>query len=392
MVLIGMNIAPLLQRVKPTVKSRIKAQAFEKKSVFKAARKPILAIFTLIPALIPSIATAQMPPPPSAPQAAKALVSASVSMSGSCASCDLSNRAMPKISLKGSNLSGSNFSRSNLSGGQFIRSNLTGANFRKAYLMRVEGSHTNLHHAILRDASLIEASLLDSNISQADLRHADLTNGNFSHSRFDQSDMSGVDAVKANFTDCNFSKTEMKRADFTNADFTQAQFHKTNFGNANITNANFNGAQFLGADLSQTKGLSISQLIQACGDRHTVFPNSIDKNFRLSACPPPKPVERIAPLVHRSAQIEHIAPLMVLEQARVEAATQNPQYQAAAPRIARTFAKSYSAVEAAIPDSPMDQAIAEIEAALRDLPLGSPLHKRLVKSRLLLQQVKAAHK
>ena len=38
--------------------------------------------------------------------------------------------------------------------------------------------------------------------------------------------------------------------------------------------------------------------------------------------------------------------------------------------------------------SSIDLALIEIEATLRDLPISSPLHKRLTKSRSLLQQAK----
>ena len=143
--------------------------------------------FTALGLLLTPLANAQTP------------VSARMNISGSCASCDLSNRVMPRLSLQGSNFSGSNFAHSNISGGKFHRSNLAGASFHKAYLMRVEGDHINMRGVNLRDASLVEAKLVSTNLSHADLHRADLTNADFSNSLFNFSEIVSADAMNTSF-------------------------------------------------------------------------------------------------------------------------------------------------------------------------------------------------
>lgn len=287
------------------------------------------------------------------PALAQTQVSASVNMSGSCASCDLSNRVMPRLSLQGSNFSGSNFSRSNLSGAKFHKSNLTGASFHKAYLMRVEGGYTNMHNSNLRDATLIEARLTNSDISNADLRRADLTKGVFSNSNFVFSDLTSSDAVGADFRSANFANATLNHGDFSDVDFTKSNFIKTKFGDAILTNANFMGANLSGANLLNVQGLTQVQLDSACGDDKTILPNGL----ALKQC-------------------TAIAAEPVTVMAELNFAPPAPTYPAQPRQV----------VDKAMA---IDLALVEIEATLRDLPLSSPLHKRLSKSRTLLEQAKA---
>lgn len=299
---------------------------------------------------------------------AQTQVSASVNMSGSCASCDLSNRVMPRLSLQGSNFSGSNFSRSNLSGGKFHKSNLAGASFHKAYLMRVEGGYTNLRGANLRDATLIEAKLTNSDISHSDLRRADLTNGIFIDSSFILSDLTSVDAVNANFRGANFSNARLEHGDFENANFTKSVLREVKFGNAHVQNAIFTDADFSGADLLNVAGLSQAQLNLACGDSATKLPSGLV----LSTC-------------------DFKAPETVTSMADLNIAPPLSSYQNQNRLSIANFAKPSPARVQTAQASAIDLALIEINATLRDLPLNSPLHKRLSKSRELLHQAKTSN-
>lgn len=319
---------------------------------FRRQHSPLKFIslgFTALGLLLAQLANAQTP------------VSARMNISGSCASCDLSNRVMPRLSLQGSDFSGSNFAHSNISGGKFHRSNLSGASFHKAYLMRVEGEHINMRGVNFRDASLVEAKLINANISYADLHRADLTNANFSNSQFNYSEIISADAMNTRFFKADFSNAHLTHSDFTNADFTSAIFENTKFGDAILKNAVFAGANLSGADLLNVQGLSQSQLDLACGNTETKLPS----NLSISVCP-------LA--LQPSVEATFIAPRL---EYRAYILPQNQPTMIEAAPVTVTVAENLSSI---------DLALIEIEATLRDLPISSPLHKRLTKSRILLHQ------
>lgn len=168
-----------------------------------------------------------------APAQAQMRVDARIQMSsGSCAGCDLSNKAMNGVDLNNSNMAGSSFNNSNLSGGRLNNSDLSGAHFRSALMYRIEGTGVKMPGAILEDATLTEANLPD-----------------------------------AKFAEANFSRADLSRAVFTNTDFSGALFDE-----ANLSEAKLDGANFSGADLYTSKGLVQTQLDTACGDMRTRLP------------------------------------------------------------------------------------------------------------------------
>ncbi len=292
------------------------------------------------------------------------VVSASVHISGSCADCDLSDRSMPRLSLRNSNFSNSNFSRSNLSGGKFHGSNLSGASFQKAYLMRVEGENINMRGAVLRDASLIEAKLKKCDISQADLRRADLTRGDFTGTHFLVSNFIDVDAVDAVFVSSDFTGAKLNNSDFTGADFTSAVFTNVEFGDAIVYNANFTKADLSGANLRSAQGLTQKQINLACGNDVTKLPGLM----YITTC------------VDRHAY-------------DLDAALGAPLHLVTASKSTTFFLEDEQHFERFVIEKPglaadtpteIDLALREVEAAMRDLPIESPTRKRLSKARTIL--------
>lgn len=168
-----------------------------------------------------------------APASAQMRVDARIQMSsGSCAGCDLSNKAMNGVHLNNAHMAGSLFNNSNLSGGRLDNTDLSDAHFRSALMYRVQGAGVKMPRAVLEDATLTEANL-----------------------------------PNAKFAEANFSRADLSRATFTNTDFTGAHFDR-----ANLTDTNINGADFSGADLSTSQGLKQAQLDTACGDMKTRLP------------------------------------------------------------------------------------------------------------------------
>lgn len=174
------------------------------------------------------------------PASGQMRVDARIQMSsGSCAGCDLSNKAMNGVYLNNANMAGSLFNNSNLSGGRLDNSDLSGAHFRSALMYRVQGAGVKMPRAVLEDATLTEANLPD-----------------------------------AKFAEANFARADLSRATFTNTDFSGAKFDR-----ANMTEAALDGADFSGADLSTSRGLKQAQLDTACGDMSTRLPVGLSLRY-----------------------------------------------------------------------------------------------------------------
>lgn len=303
--------------------------------------------------LLPAAAQAQSP--------LRTPVSTGVNISGSCLQCDLSNRTMPRISLRGSNFAGSDFSHSNLSGGQFYKSNLSQSNFRKAYLLRVEGENVILRDSVLSDAILTEAELTHSDLSHSDFHRTDLTRGNFFASSFANAEMKNTDAANASFRGADFSGARIDHCDFQGTDFSRANFRKTDFGETNMEGAVLSEANLSGANLQQVMGLTQSQLAAACGDELTKLP---------------------AALTVRSCVAEPIAADANKTAAFVAPQPRPPFRGEQAPSIKPRSPFAASSTRRSSPRTDdLDMAIREIDLALSALPANSAARDSLVKSR-----------
>jgi len=192
--------------------------------------------------------------------------------SGSCASCDLSNKTMTRLNLKNADFSGSNFNRSNLSGGKFIESNLKDTHFRRAYLVRLQGERVDMSDANFEDATLTEAVLDDSVFARADMRRADMTRGSFARSDFTGADFRGVIAPGAHFKSSKFVGAKLDNINLENAVINGSNFTKAQFEGAVLIDATMAEANLSGADMRTAQGLTQAQLDTACGTPDTLLP------------------------------------------------------------------------------------------------------------------------
>ena len=192
--------------------------------------------------------------------------------SGSCSSCDLSNKTMTRLNLKNADFSGSNFDRSNLSGGKFVESNLKNTHFRRAYLVRLRGERVDMSGASFEDATLTEATLDDSVFVKTDLRRADMTRGSFAKSDFTGADFRGAIATEANFKGSKFVDAKLDNVNLQNAVISGGNFTKARFGDAILVGTAMTDANLSGADLRTAQGLSQAQLDTACGTPDTLLP------------------------------------------------------------------------------------------------------------------------
>jgi uncharacterized protein YjbI with pentapeptide repeats len=129
-------------------------------------------------------------------------------------------------------------------------------------------------------------------LSGADLRDgffqfANMIEANLSRGKFDGANMAGTQLNNANlsnatFTYVNFSGAKLQGADLRGANFSKAWFNWAWFAGAKLDGADFTGAhligaQFQGADLSKVKGLTTSQLRNACADAETKLPPGVGR-------------------------------------------------------------------------------------------------------------------
>ncbi|MEE9273018.1 MAG: pentapeptide repeat-containing protein [Robiginitomaculum sp.] len=291
------------------------------------------------------------------------LVSTSVRISGSCSKCDLSHRAMLGMRLENSNFSGSDFSGTNLSGSVLNNSNLTGTSFHKAYLLRVKGENVILKNSVLRNATLTKSKLIKSNFTFADLRRTDLSFSDLSDSDFTGANLNGVDALETQFLGAHFEQTTFNHGNFKDADFSGANFVNVNFGDAILTNSSFKNARFTQTDFSNVANLKQRQFVGACGDEHT----RLSETLVLPIC------VTVSPPIFADNTLAKTALPSEIQLFSAEAT--NP-----------------SKAPSTMPPAPSEigLAIRELNAALNDLPLGSPTRKRLMKSRKHMENLRAS--
>jgi uncharacterized protein YjbI with pentapeptide repeats len=134
-----------------------------------------------------------------------------------------------------------------------------------AECVRCDLSGADLRNGFFQFANLIEADLSrvkadGANMAGVQFHGAKLNNGTFTY---------------VNFSGAQFQGADMRGADFSNAWFNWAWFAGAKLDGADFTGAKMIGAQLQGADLSKAKGLTTSQLRNACADALTKLPPGV---------------------------------------------------------------------------------------------------------------------
>jgi uncharacterized protein YjbI with pentapeptide repeats len=199
-------------------------------------------------------------------------VSRVFSFGGMCVSCELSGRKLPDARFMGANFSSASMVGSDLRGAWFF-----GTNFSKADLSRA-----NLSGASLFGSDFVEVNFTDANLSGVKGHGANFTGANLTRTRFEAANLLGADLMRVNAHDSNFTGASLLGANLDEGHFDRALFRNANFFGASLASAAFPGADFTGAvlnhanlagaDLSSAKGLSQTQLDQACGSTTTRLP------------------------------------------------------------------------------------------------------------------------
>lgn len=127
---------------------------------------------------------------------------------------------------------------------------------------------------------LAGARMTHSNFSRSDFSNAVLTRADASHSEFTGADFTQADLTRARLVDASCPRARFERARLAHSNARGADFTRASFAHADVTQMNFEDADLSGADLRSARGLTQTQLDQACGDRRTRLP----RGLRVERC------------------------------------------------------------------------------------------------------------
>ena len=215
-----------------------------------------------------------------------------------CKEADLSKQRLnEKLSVKGLNLKGADFTGANLS---YV--DLSGANLANTKLIEADLTNTKLIEADLTNANL-EKSILDSKslAKVKNLCNTILPDGNKSFEKCQGADLTKADLTKADLTKADLSGANLTSANLENSILDMKSLNKVkNLCNtilpdgsksfkkcqdADLTKADLTNADLTKADLSTVKGLELQQLEKAilC---HTKLPAKLAaQNIENRDCP-----------------------------------------------------------------------------------------------------------
>lgn len=133
----------------------------------------------------------------------------------------------------------------------------------------------DLSGRILTGARMTHSNFSRSDFSNAVLARADASHSEFNGADFTQADLTNVRLIDASCPQARFERARLAQANARGADFTRA-----NFTGADVTRMIFEDADLSGADLRSARGLTQTQLNEACGDHRTRLP----RGLRVERC------------------------------------------------------------------------------------------------------------
>lgn len=140
--------------------------------------------------------------------------------------------------------------------------------------------------------STASINLSNRNFLAANMSYTTLSRVHFRNSVVENVDFQGAILNKSDFTDANlystnltnatlqgavFYKTNLQQARFEDADLSGARVHNSNLSFAYMKGAKLEGAQFIGSDLSETRDLTVDQLIKVGTLLYSKLPPNIEQ-------------------------------------------------------------------------------------------------------------------
>ena len=135
---------------------------------------------------------------------------------------------------------------------------------------------TNLNYAILEKSNLNNANLSFSKLIECNLQNARLNQTNLESANLNQAKLYSAYASGANFRDAFLIKANFEKAFLIKADFSNAHMMETNLNSAYLNGANFDNANLYKADLRNTIGLTLEQIVKV----KTLYLALLDDDFK----------------------------------------------------------------------------------------------------------------
>ena len=128
------------------------------------------------------------------------------------------------------------------------------------------------HKANLCDADLPQGNFQEADLRSAVFRTAMLAGANFTKAILNKAELQG-----ANLTGANLSEARLNEAYLDQAMLHLAILQKADLQKASLRHAMLYKANLQGANLKDVKGLTQSQINQACLDEHTELPKGLTR-------------------------------------------------------------------------------------------------------------------
>ncbi|MFE6891992.1 pentapeptide repeat-containing protein [Streptomyces sp. NPDC057694] len=166
----------------------------------------------------------------------------------------------------------------NLAGGDLTKAKMTTAQLKGADLSTVSGNHARLNGASLDGTRFHEARLSFATFADATMTGAHLEEATLGGTMFRRSDLTdawlpgakgtGTNFVESTLVNAHLERVTLEAANFVDADLSDASLALSNlegsrFRGAVLERADLTDAWLMGADLSEAKGLKVSQICQA---------------------------------------------------------------------------------------------------------------------------------
>jgi uncharacterized protein YjbI with pentapeptide repeats len=221
---------------------------------------------------------------------------------------------LPKVNLKVSVLQNANLSGADLSDANMEEADLQGATLRGALLTGANLIGAHLHDAHLRDAPFCATALsgnqpTPTDLSGANLTDADLTGAHLTGAHLDGANLTGADLEGAHFNDAIFYSAKLGDANLTNAHLTGATLYGADLTGADLTGAHLKNA-YLGsaslkyADLRESKGLNVKEILSAHDWQLALFDDPLVTKLSL----PPDHNTSILSEMHKQGYGSYVEP------------------------------------------------------------------------------------
>lgn len=241
-----------------------------------------------------------------------------VTVSGGCNECDFAGQNLSDALIIGARFTDSDFSHAtainaglqeclfadaNLSDANLTGARMSGVAFvdtdlSDAHLTGVQGDRVRFDGSQLSGADLTGVRFVLVSFQEAQLERAVLAGSQFHHANFSEAELDRTIFRDSRLPRANFEEARGERTVFVNADLRGSNFTEAEFENADFTGARLDGAVLSGARFDRARGLTQTQLANACGDAETRLPGDLT----VVPCPPPAPRAPGVMFVSRNGQ------------------------------------------------------------------------------------------